>query len=194
MTDREIHIKAYDWAKYGLPYRKREKFQIRYPSYKGATVCAEWIEFIAGTQRAYEWYIENYWEAGNELMVVDKDILTKGNKHYSPETCIIVPEKINKLFRDTKRTRGKYPKGVSFDTNGAKNTGRTKLWIAQLRLNDTVKNLGRVGTMEEAFGLVKVATESKIRGIADEYMAKYPDTMPKRLYDAMYAYRVEITD
>ena len=45
-------------------------------------------------------------------MCLDKDILIKGNKIYSQDTCIFVPKAINSLFTNRKRFRGEYPIGV----------------------------------------------------------------------------------
>ena len=41
--------------------------------------------------------------------------------------------------------------------------------------------------------MYKKAKEQYIKQVADEYKAEYPE-FPQKLYDAMYAYEVEITD
>ena len=68
------------------------KTQIKTPSYTGCHVCIEWHNF----QNYAKWYTENSvnnWE-------VDKDLLIKGNKIYSSNTCIFVPRKLNLLFKN----------------------------------------------------------------------------------------------
>ena len=42
-----------------------------------------------------KWKIENRW-------AVDKDIIVKGNKIYSPDTCCLVPNYINIVFTKKK--------------------------------------------------------------------------------------------
>jgi hypothetical protein len=42
-------------------------------------------------------------------MTVDKDILVKGNRIYSPETCVFVPEYINILFVKRDKTKSFKP-------------------------------------------------------------------------------------
>lgn len=61
-----------------------------YPSYKTCYVCNEWLIF--SNFRA--WMNEQDWE-GREL---DKDVLVKGNKVYSPDTCVFVESRINKFI------------------------------------------------------------------------------------------------
>jgi hypothetical protein len=46
-------------------------------------------------------------------MHLGKDILVKGNKIYSYETCVFVPQRINELFTKRQNERGDYPIGVS---------------------------------------------------------------------------------
>ena len=48
-------------------------------------------------------------------------------------------------------------------------------------------------TIEEAFMEYKRMKEQYIKEVADSYKAKYPN-FPQKLYDALYAYEVEITD
>ena len=67
------------------------------PTYKNCTVCEEWHCFA----NFEKWFDENYYEIPNERVCLDKDILVKGNKIYSPETCCFVPKRINILFVNT---------------------------------------------------------------------------------------------
>ena len=69
------------------------KLHERYPTYKDCKVSEEWHNF----QNFGKWFDDNYYEIEGETMTLDKDILTKHNKIYSPETCIFVPQK-NKCF------------------------------------------------------------------------------------------------
>lgn len=55
-------------------------------TYTGCSVCDEWL-YLSNFKK---WFEENYVE-GYQL---DKDILVKGNKVYSPETCCFVPREI----------------------------------------------------------------------------------------------------
>lgn len=86
-----------------------DKYQKSYPTYKGCSVCADWLRF--STFRI--WYSTNYKE-GFEL---DKDILVPGNKVYSPDTCRYVPHYINSLLLSSNSRRGEYPLGVSKSYN-----------------------------------------------------------------------------
>ena len=153
----------------------------RYDLYggSGATVCEEWHNF----QNFAEWYEENYYQVGNERMEIDKDILIKGNKIYSPQTCIIVPRTINSLFIKSNSIRGDYPIGVS--------KGRTEgKFAVRCNYRGREKGLGEYFTIKEAFNVYKYFKENYIKEVADEYKPY----IPKELYDAMYRYKVEITD
>ena len=70
------------------------KFQEKQPTYKGVTVCKEWLCYA----NFKKWYDEHIYTIENEIIQLDKDILIKGNKLYSPNTCIFVPHRINSLF------------------------------------------------------------------------------------------------
>lgn len=69
-----------------------EKFQAKQPTYIGCSVCEEWRYFSVFKA----WMEQQDWE-GNEL---DKDVLVRGNKIYSPETCYFVSSDVNKFFND----------------------------------------------------------------------------------------------
>lgn len=149
-------------------------------SYRDVICCDDWLCF----QNFAEWYSKNYYEIGNERMHIDKDILVKGNKIYSPENCLIVPERINILFVKNKNKRGKYPIGVHYDD-------REKCFVAGYNLFKESIRVGYYNNPIKAFYKgYKPAKEKLIKKVADQYK----DKIPKKLYDAMYNYIVEITD
>jgi len=155
------------------------KFHRDRPTYTGCTVCDEWHNY----QNFAKWFDENYYEANNDVMCLDKDILHKGNKLYSPENCVFVPNTINVLFVKSDSTRGELPIGVSFCKKGNK-------YRSDCTVQNKQKSLGKFNTKEEAFNTYKKFKEKHIKQIADQYK----NLIPQKLYDAMYKYEVEITD
>lgn len=156
-----------------------DKYKKQFPTYKTCIACDEWLNF----QNFAEWYNQNFYTAKNENMHLDKDILVKGNKIYSPETCIFVPSRINKLFIKGDNFRGKYPIGVTYKSDINK-------FIARCNTLDKRKNLGVFSTEEEAFNKYKTFKEKYIKQVADEYK----DYIPDKLYKALYKYEVSIAD
>lgn len=149
------------------------------PTYADCYVCESWHCF----QSFAKWYESKEYYCNGERLELDKDILCKGNKIYSPENCILVPQRINKLFTKSDRTRGKYPIGVSWKKKNNK-------FQAQCNVEGTMKYLGLYDTFEEAFLAYKIFKESYIKQVADEYK----DIIPIELYEALYNYKVEIND
>ena len=120
------------------------------PSYKGCMVCEEWKTFSVFE----EWFDKNYYTIENEIMCIDKDILFKGNKIYSPETCIFVPKSINSMFVSGKAKRGSLPIGVSYDSESGK-------YQAYYTENSKHKRIGRYDDPEDAFIAYKEKRESQ---------------------------------
>ena len=161
-----------------------EKHREKYPTYKDCEVCDEWLCF----QNFAEWYYDNYYNVGNEQMQLDKDILVKHNKIYSPETCIFVPQTINKLFIKSDKSRGSSVIGTSLCENGKyrvrcnminPKTGKSKR-----------EHLGVYNTQEKAIEIYKYYKEKNIKEVA----GYYKEQIPEKLYNGMYNYIVEITD
>ena len=155
-----------------------EKLHKRFPEYIGCTICGYWLE---DKERFFKWVEGNYYMIGNEQMDLDKDILHKGNKVYSPETCVFVPHTINTLLLNCKRKRGKYPVGVSFDKGK---------YRAALNVDGKAVKLGVYNTPEEAFMEYKKHKEALIIVVADRYKGKIPDSV----YKAMVGWEVTIDD
>lgn len=115
---------------------------------------------------------------------LDKDIMIRGNKLYSEDTCCFVPRDINVLFTNRKALRGKYLIGASLQ----KRTGRF-----QASCKDgtgKLKYLGIFPTQEQAFEAYKSFKESIVKRLANEYKGLIDD----RVYHALMNYTVEITD
>ncbi len=176
--------KVYDTWQSMLKRCYNEKYHKKRPTYIGCEVYKDWLNF----QNFAKWYKDNYYEVGNEKMCLDKDILFKGNKIYSPDTCIFVPETINKLFIKNDKNRGESVIGATLCKNGK--------YQAQCNIinPETGKSkqeyLGRYDTQEKAFQVYKYHKERNIKQIADYYKIH----IPQKLYDAMYNYEVEIDD
>lgn len=171
--------KSYNTWK-GMIYRCYDPRETdRHPTYRDCIVCDEWLCY-ANFER---WWDDNYYEISGQEMNLDKDILFKGNKVYSPQTCTIVPMDINLLFVKRDAKRGNLPIGVSYYK-------RDQKYTATLREFGAAHFLGLYDTPTEAFDVYKQAKERFIKAKADEYQ----DKIPKKLYDAMYKWEVEIND
>jgi hypothetical protein len=155
-----------------------EKEQDKRPSYKGCSVAEEWHNF----QNFAKWYEDNWNPETMKGWHLDKDILVKGNKIYSPETCRLVPPAINGLFLKKNLNRGNCPIGVSFNIKDNK--------YRACIMKDKRITLGRFKTPEEAFKCYKLHKEAYIKEVAD----KWKDLIDVKVYEAMYNYKVEITD
>ena len=152
-----------------------EKLRYKFPTYKDVEIFENWACF----QNFAQWFEENYIEG----FVLDKDILIKGSKVYSPETCCFVPQEMNKLFTKSNAKRGNLPIGVNYSKSRLK-------YVSQLNKNNKRTHLGYFDTPEEAFQAYKTAKESYIKEVAD----KWKDLIDPRVYEALYNYQVEITD
>jgi len=155
------------------------KYQERFPTYIGCTVSEE-FKIYAKFKKFYD---GNYYEIKELCRTeLDKDILHKGNKVYSKENCVFVPQVINGLFIKQQNRRGNLPIGVSLNYKNY-----------QAKCNDGIGNAKRLGTYktpELAFNVYKDFKEKLIKEVAE----KYKSQIPIKLYDAMYKYEIEITD
>lgn len=143
---------------------------------KKAFLCEEWKRL----SNFKKWFDKNYVE-GYQL---DKDILSKNNKIYSPETCCFVPQSINTLIIKNDARRGKYPIGVSFDK-------KNKKFVAQMSKGGQHVRIGWFNTIEETFAAYKKAKEDYIKEVAITLFneGKIKENVCKALMD----YKVLIT-
>ena len=152
------------------------------PTYKDCRVSENFRYLPYFKEWCHSQFNYNEVDDKGKSFVLDKDILIKGNKVYSPETCCFVPREINALFTKSDKVRGSLPIGVTKNGYGG--------YTAQLRCHSKNKSLGQFKTPEEAFQVYKVAKEAHIKSLAN----KWKDQIDPRVYNALMKYEVEITD
>lgn len=114
-------------------------------------------------------YDKEFYQVGTERMHIDKDILYKNNRIYSPQTCLLVPQRINMLFMKKPNKYG-LPTGIT----PTKNTGR-------YTTEYNGKHLGTFDTVEEAAIAHDKAKKEAVTEVANEYKDKIPD----KVYQAL---------
>ena len=147
--------------------------QTKRPTYIGCIVDERWHNF----QNFAKWYEENYIEGFH----LDKDILVKGNKIYSPETCTFIPQEINCLLTRRQNHRGSLPIGVK------KNQNKFEVIISKVGKSVYI---GVFDTPKEAFQVYKTAKETYIKKVAN----KWKHLITSQTYEALINYKVQITD
>lgn len=154
------------------------KYHQHRPTYINCSVCEEWLTFSN-----FKRWIEDPKNGYQEGYHLDKDILIKGNKVYSPDYCCFVPPLLNSVFTKRQRFRGKCPIGVTYDGMG---------YVSTLSTIDGCKYLGYYKKTEDAFDVYKNAKESYVKELAESYFKEGKIT--EKVYHALMKYEVEITD
>lgn len=123
----------------------------RSPAYRSCKVDDRWRSF-----KEFRIWAESQGNAaGNQL---DKDILVIGNKVYSPETCVFVPQRINALLLISEPSDRKFPLGVSFDK-------RRNSYLAQCRSAQRITKY--LGAFKEPFDAHRAWQKFKSRVITE---------------------------
>ena len=156
-----------------------EKYHFKKPTY----IECEVSENFKNYSFFYEW-CQNQIGFDNKDWQLDKDLLIKGNKVYSENTCIFIPRELNQTLTKANLIRGEYPIGVCFDK--VKNK-----FVVYVGLNSPKrKYLGAFDTELDAFNTYKIAKENHIKDLAN----KWKSQIDERAYNALMNYEVEIDD
>lgn len=148
-------------------YEKNKKLHPSY--YDKCTVCDEWHNF----QTFANWYKEREYECDGRLHL-DKDIKNPGNTVYSPENCLLVPQRINMLFLNKPNKRG-LPNGIIKHSKG---------YLAKYK----GKELGVYETIDEAYSIYSNKKMKDIIKVANEYK----NIIPNEVYEALLNYNISI--
>lgn len=153
-----------------------DKYKIKYPTYKYCIVYEGWYLF----SNFKKWMEQQDWE-GKQL---DKDLLVRGNKVYSPETCLFVSAQVNKFLLESDANRGEYMIGCYWDKQHSKFTA--------VCMNPFTKLRERVGffgeeleahqawlkrKLEHAYTLAALQTDERVaKALIDRYTNYTIDT------------------
>ena len=148
-------------------------------SYVKCKICDEWKYF----SNFRKWFYENYNPNVSDCQI-DKDIIIKGNKLYSPDTCCLIPSRINLLFVQRGEGRGK-------SYNGVEKIKKSRFRATLSNGKENVK-IGIYDTAEDAFYAYKKAKEDNVKSYADNYYSR--GLIDKRVYDALYRYKINMND
>ena len=156
-----------------------DKYQKKQPTYKDCEVSENFKYY----EYFYEW-CQNQIGFGECGFQLDKDLLIKGNKVYSEDSCVFIPQEINTLLTKCTASRGKHLIGVNWcKTNRA--------FRARVSRNKGMQeNLGYFKTELEAFKAYKTAKESFIKEQAEKWKGK----IDERAYNTLMNYEVNIND
>ena len=146
---------------------------------------------VSNKFKSYEYFYEwchsqiGFGNEGDENPFhLDKDLLIKGNKVYSENTCVFIPKEINQLLVKSTASRGEYLIGVHWCKKG-------KSFVARVSKNKGKReHLGYFKTELEAFNAYKQAKESFVKEQANKWKLQ----IDERAYKALMNYQVEIAD
>ncbi len=142
---------------------------------------------VSGNFKSFEYFYEwchSQIGFGVEGWHLDKDLLVKGNKVYSEDSCVFIPAEINLLLVKNTASRGEHLIGVSCHK-------RDKAFKAMVSKNKGKQEyLGYFKTEIEAFNAYKQAKGSFIK----EQAEKWKDKIDERAYKALMNYTADIND
>lgn len=148
------------------------------PSYEECSVSENFKSY----EYFYEWCQEQK-GFGNDGWQLDKDLLVKGNKVYSEDTCVFLPNEINTALTHRKNVDNSLPVGVVPVT-------KSKSYQASIKIDGKKYYLGVYSTPQRAFQAYKERKEMSLIKLA----MKWGEHLDPRAEKALYNYRVEIDD
>ena len=174
-----VHTKEYGLWKNMLRRCYSDTYKKKYPTY----IDCKCSENFKSYEYFYEWCNEQI-GFGNEGFELDKDLLTKGNKVYSENSCIFIPTEINTLLVKSEASRGECLIGVYWSNTN-------KAFVARVNKSKGGSEwLGLFNTEIEAFNAYKVAKESFVK----EQAEKWKSQIDERAYNALMKYEIDIND
>lgn len=154
-------------------------FKKKRPTYE----CCEVSENFKSYEYFYEWCNKQV-GFNNKDWQMDKDLLIKGNKVYSENTCVFIPSEINLTLVKSTASRGEHLIGVYWSKTA-------NAFVARVRKNKgKQEHLWLFKTELEAFNAYKKAKEAFVK----EQANKFKSQIDPRAYNALMNYQVEIDD
>lgn len=146
--------------------------QAKRPSYIGCSISKNWLCY----QNFAEWYTTH--ESCGLGYELDKDLVVKGNRIYSAETCTMIPREINLAIRTDRINVNDLPVGVFKTKSGS--------YTAGTRTKGKDFHIGTFSTPEEASAAYVIAKEAYVKELALEWK----DKIEPRAFEALMNWSV----
>lgn len=148
-----------------------------------------WEVWLKNPKSFVKWYLEHFYECGDEEMNVDKDLFGDGSGMYHPDFCCILPKGLNTLLANAKKH---YKEGETPDNVlplGVRYNGKTRQYTSEITFTGAEKAipLSEWDTAEEAFEEYRVLKKADILVVA----AKYKNSIPDYIYDRLLMVEVK---
>lgn len=142
-----------------------------------------WQGWIDNPKAFVRWYLEHYYECGDESMQVDKDLFGNDSDMYHPDFCCILPQGLNVLLANAKKH---YKEGETPDNVlplGVRYNGRTGKYTSEIIFTGAEKSivLSEWDTADEAFEEYRIMKQADILRVAAQYKESIPDYIYERL-------------
>lgn len=146
---------------------------------------AMWQGWLDNPKAFVRWYLDHYYECGDESMQVDKDLFGDGSGMYHPGFCCILPQGLNTLLTNCKKH---YFEGKTEENSlplGVKYSGKKKKYYGVIQFTGTEKpiQLSEWDTPEEAFEEYKMMKQADILRVVAEYKESIPGYIYRRLLE-----------
>lgn len=155
-----------------------EKERHKFKSYSNCSVSENFKNY----SYFYDWYNKNCLIDGFQYHL-DKDLLSRGNKIYSEDTCSLLPIQINSLLVLDAARRGDYLIGVCFDR-------KYKKFRAAMGYNGRIKFIGNFDNEMDAHLAYKAEKERYVKSVA----SIWKHAISSSAYAALMKYTVSIND
>lgn len=145
-------------------------------AYRECTVDPAWFQLETFNTWFLKQRVQDAWE-------LDKDLLVKGNKVYSEENCLFLPQAVNTFLTDRANHRGKWPVGVTYHA-------RLNKWEAACTFDSKRNYLGVFTDPTQAFLVYKEYKE----GCAKVLAKRWEGIIDDRAITALLNFKVDIKD
>lgn len=141
----------------------------KHPTYKNVTVHPDWLNF-----QVFAKWMNKYYSKDELKYDLDKDLKSGESKVYSSETCMFIPQSLNKFMSSVGSDNVSGQVGVSWETSRSK-------WRASIFIDHKRKHLGYYAGRKEASLAYQKARLEQVQRWRGYYSFDYPKSVLDRL-------------
>lgn len=161
-----------------------DKFHVKCPTYKDCSVSDNFKYYPYFKEWCNNQIGFNVLDDKGNHFELDKDLLIKGNKVYSEDTCCFIPREINVALIYNQTKKGNLPIGVSYSKVNNK-------FVVYVKKGEGSREyLGYFEDASVAFLAYKASKEAYLKELAK----KWKDKIDPRVYEALIGWEINIDD